>query len=185
MDWILDTYLFAGVPFSFATQPKIHQQMIRSISSGLKVPRQDICVVGSARLGFSLTPDKFGTPFSTRSDVDVIIVSAEYFDASWVDILTNRRTPWWSLRSSTRDYLDQHRDQFHIYNGWIYPSLVAEALAIGESWISTFNGLSRIPALSSRRIGGRLYRTWEHARNYHRRSLRQVRRRIMTPSSGG
>ena len=132
--------------------------------------------------GSALTPDKFGAPFSERSDVDVIVVSEELFDHSWVDMLTNRRKPWLSLKRITRTYVNEHRERFHIYNGFIYPSLVAEALTIGESWTTTFNGLSRIPPLSSRSIGGRLYRTWEHARQYHRRGLEQVRSRILAPS---
>ena len=182
MDWILDTYLFRGVPFSFLQQPRVYERMIRDISRGLRVPQQDICVVGSARFGFSLTPDKFGEPFSERSDVDMVIVSPELFDPSWVDLLTNRRTSWSALRQATRDGIIEHRKRYYIYNGWIYPSLVAEALDIGERWITTFNRLSRIPDLSSRRIGGRLYRTWEHARHYHLRSLWQVRDSIMAPS---
>ena len=178
LDSVLDTYLFEGLPYSFAEQPRLHQRMIRSLSRGLNVPQQDICIVGSARLGFSLAPDRYGEPFSDLSDLDVVIVSTELFDPSWLDILTNRRVPWSELRQATRTRLIEHREKYHVYNGWIYPNSVAEALDIGERWLSTFNGLSTIPDLSSRRIGGRLYRTWEHARHYHLRSLTQLRQSI-------
>ena len=177
MDDVLEDYLFGGLPFSFSDNPGVYKRMVRYISRGLGVPKEDICVVGSARIGFSLSPRDFGTPFDERSDVDIIVVSPELFDSSWVNILTRNRVRWSSLNEVTKGYINEHRDKHHIYGGWIYPSLVVEALEIGERWLRTFNGLSRIPDLSSRHVGGRLYRTWEHARAYHRRSLRQIRDR--------
>ena len=179
LDCILEDHLFTGLPFSFSDRPGIYQQMVGEISRGLRVPRQDICVVGSARIGFSLSPHKFGAPFNRHSDVDIVVVSSSLFDPSWVDILTNRHIRWSSLRQQTQARMREHREKHYIYNGWIYPSSVAEALKIGEKWLTTFNGLSRIPELSSLRIGGRLYRTWYHVRVYHRWGLRQIRDRLV------
>ena len=179
LDCVLGEHLFAGLPFSFAGQPEVHRQMIGEISRGLRVPREDICVVGSARLGFSLSPYKFGEPFNRYSDLDIIVVSSSLFDPSWLDILTNRRVPWSMLRSRTRQHLKEHRENHYIYNGWIIPHFVAETLAVGEQWVTTFADLSQIPFLSSRHISGRLYRTWEHARLYHRWSLTRVRDEII------
>ena len=173
-DSILDDHLFTGLPFSFSGHPKVHRAMLRELSRGLQVPRQDICVVGSARIGFSISPYKFGLPFNQYSDLDIVVVSPLLFDSSWVDMLTNRHIPWSRLTQPTRNHLIEHRERHHIYNGWINPHFVAEALCIGERWVTTFDGLSRIPFLSSRPIGGRLYRTWAHARAYHRWSLTKV-----------
>ena len=173
-DRILDDYLFNGLPFSFSDQPKIHGTMLKELSRGLRVPRQDICVVGSARIGFSMSPYKYGSPFDQFSDLDIVIVSPLLFDSSWVDMLTNRHIPWSRLTQPTRAHLIEHRERHYIYNGWINPHFVAEALCIGERWVTTFDGLSRIPYLSSRHIAGRLYRTWAHARAYHRWSLSKV-----------
>lgn len=179
LDHLLDEYLFTGLPFSFANDPKVHEHLIRTISRGLRVPSADICVVGSARIGFSLAPHKFGAPFSDYSDMDILVVSSSLFDLSWEDIITNRRAPWSSLRARTRSSLINHRESHYIYNGWIYPDSLAEALAIGQQWMTTFNGISRIPDLSSRPIGGRLYRTWQHARVYHRWGLQLLQNRVV------
>ncbi len=179
LDGILDDYLFSGLPFSFVDRPGVYRKMIKELSRGLRVPKQDICVVGSARMGFSLSPPDFGMPFNDYSDLDIVVVSASLFDPSWMDILTSRHTPWSSLRPQTKNHMREHKDRHHIYNGWIYPHLIAEALEIGERWLTTFNGLSRTPALSSLPISGRLYRTWDHVRVYHRRGLKQIRDRII------
>ena len=185
LDHIVEDHLFTGMPFSFSDRPEIYGRMLREISRGLKVPREDICVIGSARIGFSLSPYKFGSPFNQHSDVDIIVVSPSLFDPSWIDILTNRHVSWSSLRHFTQAQIKEHREKHHVYRGWIYPALVAEALDIGERWQTTFNGLSRIPFLSSRTIGGRLYRTWEHARAYHRWSLGKIRSKIVGRYNAG
>ena len=172
MDWILDHHVFSGLPFYSSDQPKVHKQVSRAISKGLNVPLSDICVVGSARIGFSLSPLRFGEPFSPFSDIDIIVVSPSLFDPSWLDILGSQST---NLGQETRNRLRQHREYHYIYNGWIYPGSVLEALEIGERWLRTFNGLSHITELAGRSIGSRLYRTWDHARLYHQWSLQKVK----------
>ncbi len=98
LDEVVDTHLFAGVPFSFSGNPDIYDRMLQELSYGLKVGKQDICIVGSARIGFSLSPEKFGVPFGQFSDVDVVVVSPDLFDPSWINILTNPLVRWSSLR---------------------------------------------------------------------------------------
>lgn len=181
LDWVLENHVFSGLPFSFANQPTLYQQMIDAISKGLQVPRGDICIVGSAKIGFSLSPDTFGRPFTDQSDLDIVVVSASLFDSGWINILTNNRTRWSLLRDSTRHSLELHRENHYIYNGWIRPEAIIEALDLGEAWLNTFNGLSRIPELSARNIGGRLYRTWNHARAYHKRGLSKIKRNLDRP----
>ena len=178
LDWLIDTHLFKGQPFYSLNKPDVHQQMIRAISKGLHVPAKDICVVGSARIGFSLSPEKFGSPFNQFSDIDIVVVSSSLFDPSWLDIL---QSPWkmsHTLSPQTKQSLRDHRKFHYVYNGWIYPGSVIQAIKIGEIWMRTFNGLARIQELAGRSIGGRLYRTWEHARLYHRWSLQQVKDNI-------
>lgn len=175
IDWVIDNHLFNGMPFYSSHQPEIHQQMTHAISSGLKVPKHDICVVGSARIGFSLSPLKFGEPFSPFSDIDVFIVSTCLFDPSWIDILETRRSSHAPLSGRTRTSLRDHREHHYLFNGWMYPDSVIEVLNIGQRWLRTFRGLSRITELASRPIGARLYRTWDHARLYHRWSLSKLK----------
>ena len=102
VDWIIDKHLFGGPPFYSSDQPDVHDRMIRALSTGLKVPRRDICVVGSARIGFSLSPPRFGEPFSQFSDIDIVVVSSALFDPSWLDILGSPRRNSSTLRHHTR-----------------------------------------------------------------------------------
>ena len=175
VDWIIDNHVFNDVPFYSSHQPAIHKQTLRAVSRGLRVPVNDICVVGSAQIGFSLSPQKFGVPFSQFSDIDIIIVSSSLFDPSWLDIHRSRYTRGSTLNASTKTSLKEHREFHYIYNGWIYPGSILQVLQIGERWLRTFNVLSRLDELAGRHISGRLYRTWQHARFYHRWSLDKVK----------
>ena len=177
VDRIIEEHLFSGVPFYSKNEPDVHTKLLSAVSKGLKVPQRDICVVGSARVGFSLSPDKFGELFNEYSDIDVLVVSTPIFDDSWLDMLSLQRKKKAVLMSSTIRRLRDHREKHFVYNGWIYPDSVFEILDIGNRWLRTFGGLSRIPELSSRRITARLYRTWDHAKIYHRWSLGQVKRK--------
>ena len=177
IDWIIEHHVFNGLPFYSSNKPEVHNQMIRAISTGLNVPQSDICVIGSGRIGFSLSPLKFGEPFDQFSDIDVCVVSPSLFDLSWLDILGKRRTTRATFHPRTKRNLWEHRERHYVYNGWVYPESVGQALEIGQRWLTTFNGLSRIAELASRSVGGRLYRTWEHARLYHHWSLEKVKQK--------
>ena len=180
VDSIVNNYLLAGLPYSFKDTPKLHDKMLDQIARGLGVKRECICVVGSAKIGFSLDPNRFGEAFGVHSDIDVVVVSPELFDPSWINVLSNRRTPWASLSKNTQDNLEKHRCEHYIYKGWMYPGRIVPVLDIGNRWFDTFNGLSLIPELSARKIEARLYRTWDYVRIYHRIGLRRIRRELNT-----
>lgn len=52
-------------------------------SRRLQLPQNNIAIVGSAKLGFSLSPKKPFKKFDTNSDIDIAIVSEDLFRKSW------------------------------------------------------------------------------------------------------
>ena len=44
-----------------------------------EIGSQYVCIVGSAKSGYSPSSHKFGTPFAETSDVDVVIISEPLF----------------------------------------------------------------------------------------------------------
>ena len=105
VDWIIDNHLFHGMPFYSSHRPNLHREMLSAISTGLKVRSRDICVIGSARIGYSLSPPKFGTPFRDASDIDVCVVSDSLFDPSWLDILRTQPKRTVPIDSRTKHHL--------------------------------------------------------------------------------
>ena len=55
------------------------------ISSHFGERPENVYLVGSAKLGFSIAPHKLWQPFSDESDIDVVIISEDLFKSLWVD----------------------------------------------------------------------------------------------------
>ena len=182
IDSLVDSLLFQGVPTIFENQQESFNRFRTVVAKDLGVSRTDVTVVGSARTGFSLNPQRFLGEFNSYSDIDVLIVSDYLFDQSWMDILTKRLT---TVRTSgdVLDNLDAHRTKGYIYNGWIWPDRIWTALTMGSVWFDLFNRLPRQTNIRSHQFHGRLYRTWDHALYYHRRGLLAARQAIVASES--
>lgn len=68
-----------GIPFCFRTCPMLYEACRSLLATRLSVHAKEITLIGSARLGFSLTTTSFGRAFDTHSDLDFTIVSHNLF----------------------------------------------------------------------------------------------------------
>ncbi len=75
----LKLYFTEGIPFAFKQNPIIYEQMKGWLSKQINVESKQITMTGSARIGVSLNPSKWGKAFSEHSDLDLIIVDFELF----------------------------------------------------------------------------------------------------------
>ena len=82
-----NTYILNCRPrlFEGFKQPHIlHPRWIKELAEKIDVPFESIRIVGSAQLGYSLSPRKEYRLFSPEySDIDVAIISEDLFDLSW------------------------------------------------------------------------------------------------------
>jgi hypothetical protein len=185
LDDILDQYIFAGVPYVFRARPGNADTLYSHLSRELTVEARNIRIVGSAKMGFSLSPDNFPRRFNRSSDIDVIVVDERLFDRVWTTLLEwhyPRRTK--GLSAADTDWARHRRRE--IYWGWFspeqikfdglsLPDVLKPVRDISTAWFNAFRTLSHFPEFTSRDVSGRLYRTWQHARMYHRDGLKQVR----------
>src|ERR1700733_794891 len=72
-------FLLDGTPFVFSKSPMKYIIFKEQVASEFNLGSQDVCIVGSARLGFSPSGHKFGRPFAETSDVDVVLISEPLF----------------------------------------------------------------------------------------------------------
>jgi hypothetical protein len=72
-------FLLKGTPFVFENRPMKYVIFREQVADRFEIGSQDVCIVGSAKLGYSPSPQKFGTPFAETSDVDVVIISEPLF----------------------------------------------------------------------------------------------------------
>jgi hypothetical protein len=164
--------LLTGVPFAFKDDEASHGVLLSELATQLAINQDAINVIGSGRIGFSLNPEQFGKPFSEKSDIDVAIVSDILFDQAWFDMLRLGRA-YFKLRDDTKAWLESHR-RSSIYWGFVRPELLPGVVRFSSKWFFTFKGLSRIRALASRPISGRLYRTRDHLVVHQKYSFNEI-----------
>ncbi len=191
---VTQQYVFAGVPYVFRDEPASNDLLISYLSENMGIPQRDIVVVGSAKLGFSLNPDTFPRAFSDTSDIDILVVSQELFDRIWMILLEwsyPRRGSdlgrveggWARLRRKDVYWGWCVPDQIY-YEGLSFPHVLKPLRDIAVKWFNTFQSLSLYPEFAAHTMSGRLYRTWDHALQYHADGIRRIRDRIMTAQKG-
>lgn len=72
-------WLTEGVPFAFRGCPLLYEALRSWYARELSLDAKDVTLVGSGRLGYSLSPKAFGRPFGPRSDLDLAVVSQSLF----------------------------------------------------------------------------------------------------------
>jgi hypothetical protein len=165
------TELLSGAPVAFKEVPAEYAKFQNQIATALGCSAADVVVVGSGRFGFSLAPHKFGRPYHDRSDIDVVIVDANFFDTAWLELIR------YDFKSLTFDAdvsqsLREHRSN-NVFWGYIEPYNLKTALSVyKKTWFPLFAALGFFRATAGRTVKARVYRTWEHAKSYHRYGIR-------------
>ena len=191
LDWVADHYLFEGISYVFRESPNLLESFTGHLFDELGFGPENVRIVGSAKVGFSLSLDNFPRAFSDTSDIDVLIVNEALFDQIWFNILT-WHYPRRQLHLGGSDSIWMRTRRKDLYWGWLHPDKIKyEGLSLPEvlkplrdistSWFNAFHSFSRYPEFADRQVSGRLYRSWDHARLYQIDSLRQIKQQVSSP----
>ena len=148
------------------------------ISDNLKINFNCIVMVGSGKIGYSLTPTasklykEFNNDQKIRkiSDIDVAVVSTQLFNKYW-DLLR---------KSYKYKYIAHY--QFiptEIYRGYINEKHLLEIEGCRKEWIQ--QALASKKALSTNlfiqnEVTYRIYRNWEDFEDYHVQAIKKIKR---------
>jgi len=185
LEALVREYIFQGLAYAFRQKPESMEILHRHLFRTLNLSQRNVIVVGSAKLGFSLSPDTFPRQFSEESDIDVLVVDESLFDRLWLTLLKwqyPRRLV--QLGRPDAEWASCRRKE--VYWGWLTPDRIRfEGLSfpdelrplrdISTRWFNAFRSLSEYREFAARNVTGRLYRTWHHAFLYHVEGLRQIR----------
>jgi hypothetical protein len=175
---VVDNVLLGGEAIHFNADQQ--RQVSRAVCSkfGVDEADLDLRIVGSAKLGFSISEKRKngGTSlprfrlFSPESDVDIAIVSERVFESIWDELSRHAyRKPWMPWDSGKLgDYM--------IY-GWLRPDHFPKNVRLRrcDDWRDLFSRLSADSRFGRRAIRGALYHSLEHLRRYQLRGLSECR----------
>ena len=119
----------------------------------------EILIVGSAKLGFSLVREQRYRPFGEESDIDVAVVSSGLFDTfAQATFDYWRQSRYWTRYETYLKYL---------FRGWIRPDLLPPSLAEQTRWWEFFRSLTAEGTFGSYQIRAGLYKSWHYLDSYH------------------
>jgi hypothetical protein len=73
-------WISEGVPYVFFEQPMMYEIIRGWLAKRLKIHPKEITLIGSARIGYSLSPPPWlGRAFGTHSDLDLVAISSNLF----------------------------------------------------------------------------------------------------------
>ena len=189
-------FLLEGTPFVFESAPMKYVIFREQVAERFSVGSQDVCIVGSAKLGFSPSPVKFGKQFKEESDVDVVIISEDLFHLGSYEIFKSFNTidptvhaareikpkrgetakievvakDWVKIKESLRNYT---------YNNF-NPSLLPTSNQLRQDIFDRISSTAGLflalePQVFVSKIRCRIFRSWKAAESYYANSLRQLK----------
>lgn len=147
------------------------------ITDKYKISEDDInlIVVGSAKLGFSITEklDKQGNllkryrPFRADSDIDLAIVSPRLYSLLWDEL------SYYSFNQPAQPW-DSGRLGDYMVCGWLRPDYFPKRTNLRKcnDWWSVFTFLSAQHRLGRRRVRGAIYYSFEQLKYYQAKGLK-------------
>ena len=185
---VVSERILDGDPFIFADDREVYRSLVHELSENLSVAAGSILAVGSAKLGFSVHPDKFPRPFGPSSDIDIAVIDHALFDRIWHAIIDwHYPRKGEALPQPEQEWVRQRRRDiywglFHPdkirYRGLAFPRALVPLRDVSASWFNTFRKASLSTGLTAHTVSGRLYRSREHAMKYQVAGLRRIRAAI-------
>ncbi len=179
---LVNELFFERVPFLFEPLLTQYSPWRCRLSAAINVDPCEIVVIGSAAIGFSLSPAKAFRPFDTKSDVDVAIISDHFFSEAWhhlrtVDITIDSLTP------AQRAAVIEHQKKY-VYWGCIATDRILSLLPFSREWLAARSNLAAVEPTAERIINFRLYKDFRALRAYQALGLKRLRMALLDPEGG-
>ena len=151
-------------------QGTYHRFKVR-VSDLLGIQLQNVAIVGSAKMGFSLSPANPYKPFHDKSDLDLVLVSPDLFRELW-------KSYYDYINSSTgKRYADVAKNIFKHFVSIKAEDVTGDQLKYFEGWIAKVDKLRlalQLDFVLPMEINYRVYEDWSFVKSYHLSGLNQL-----------
>lgn len=136
-------------------------ELKREVAAHFQIHPSEVLVVGSAKLGFSIAPNKRYQLFGESSDIDIALVAPQLFEQMWAEVYDYKRSgAYW-----------ENHDDFcrYLFQGWIRPDKLppSHLFVRCEDWWDYFRRLTQSGRFGPFTIRAGLYRSWKFFEGYH------------------
>lgn len=176
-NWYLENIL----KFPTSDRAYVLEEYRLIISNYLNISINSILMVGSGKIGYSLSPleEKKFKPFNMDekirniSDLDIAIISPELFNTFWRSIRC-------SYKQIYKDLYEKHIFR-EIYRGYINERNIEEIDGSRKIWIDLVKGAKKKlmeEFYIKNEITFRLYNSWEDFQDYNIQNINKLKRGI-------
>ena len=149
-----------------------HTSLKQRIAGKFHISQADVVIVGSAKLGFSIAPEKRFREFGESSDIDVAIVSSDFYVKVWYELFNYERSgAYW-----------EHAKEFEHYcfRGWIRPDKLprSSVYPFSKSWWDFFQSLTASGEFGPYKIRAALYHSKHFIDAYQRLCVDQCKQEL-------
>lgn len=173
-DKIVQSCLYdVSSPYCFKQEPEAYYALRSEVCKQFEIHEQNFTIVGSAKLGFSLSPEKFGRSFDESSDIDVVLVSEKLFQKLWDALLEYKNKPVYRLDPEVqKKFKDMQEFMFY---GWIRFDKIPRDFLYARVWWNFFSKLSSDKRFGPRKIRAAIFKSWFHASYCYVDTIRKLR----------
>ena len=145
----------------------VYFELRSKVADRFRLHPNEVLVVGSAKLGFSIAPKKTYRPFCDESDIDVVLVSSMFFDQIWEAVFRYKED-----RGDWRQYPAFSRS---LFQGWIRPDKLprSEMFPLNKVWWEFFRELTHSGLCGDYKVAGALYKSYFFLENYQKRCVQK------------
>jgi hypothetical protein len=138
---------------------------------------EHISIAGSANWKYSTNPEKgLFREFSSKSDIDVVIVSKNYFEITWDELRSYHRNRYYSLTYENKQKLKRNGE--NVYSGFISPLWIPlRNIPLSLEFKKNTDKYS-VKAVGFRTVNMLFFRNKDEAIDYYVRGFRAAKREI-------
>lgn len=169
---IIDKYLLFGTPYVFNDDEDKFYEFKSEIANFFNVSQTNIFVVGSAKLGFSIAPQKRYTLFNLDSDIDIAIIDGTLFLSYWKKLYKYNT----EVRARSSREEENYREFLkYFFKGWLRPDKFPSTMNEKKEWFDFFKSLQ---GKYKYRIAAGIYYDIDVFIGYNRMNLESIREEI-------
>lgn len=138
LEKIIDKYLLFGTPYIFKDYEDGFYELKHEVADFFSVSQTNVFVVGSAKLGFSIAPQKNYKFFNEDSDIDIAIIDKDVFLRYWKMLYNYNITcrAW-----STDESKNYNCFLKYFFKGWLRPDKFPSRIDEKNQWFDFFKTL--------------------------------------------
>jgi len=149
---VFDRYYYSGSSAVLSSEQET--ELRRRISDQFNISMREVFLVGSAKIGCTLThkPKRAPlSPFGDESDVDVAIISEQLFNQYWKLVFDH----W----ADAGDWSKAGKFKSYLFRGWLRPDMmpVDSEFPISNDWFEFFRSLQASGVSEGYKISAGIY----------------------------